>query len=152
MKLFSNLSEKHKERAIHMAEHIVLDTLLEKGISVPTDAPIEVIERFDKITTLIAEAKKIEDPSDQADFLFDNDLTSELIFQDAYDLASTSLYIEPDEIAFQLSEIDESFSETGEHLTVEHEKEEGEKKENGDEETLIAPVGKSNKKDMSHLN
>lgn len=125
MKQFRNLSDKHKERAIHMAEHIVIDNLLRDGIMLPMEADDDTKERFEKITALLTEAKEIEDPAEQAEFLMDNDLTGEVIFQEAYDLADEALYIEKGEMAFDLAEIDDHYIDeepeliTGEEGNVE---------------------------------
>lgn len=108
MKLFANLSDEHKERAIHTAEHMVINSLLTDGFEIEPEAP-EDKEAVLNIKEVIEHAKTLEDPSKQTEYLFENQLTGDLIFEKAYQLAIAAFYIEKNELAFNLEEMDEHF-------------------------------------------
>lgn len=117
MKIFSTLSDDHKERAIHMAEHIVLDNLLEQGYDEKPEGPEEK-ETFDKVQEALTYVKELE-RGEQVEYLFDHPIVGDIIMEKAYNVASTAFYIENDEIAFHLSEIDSHFGDDEEELTDE---------------------------------
>lgn len=141
MKLFSSLSDMHKERAIHMSEHIVMANLLEFGFG-PVGTTPEQEEHFKKIEEVLEKARLLEDPLEQAGFIFENPLTGDLIFEQAYDMAASSIYLEEGELAFSLDDMNSHFSD---------EDADGNKtdsKDDGSNET----ISKATTKDSSHLN
>lgn len=109
MKVFSNLSDTHKERAIHHAEHMIINTLLEDGVfgDPKTD---EEKEDFKKLTEAVKKAQSLPE-EEQIEFLFENDITGEFIFEKAHHLASTAIYTEKDETVFSLAEIDAHYED-----------------------------------------
>jgi hypothetical protein len=118
MKLFSNLSDIHKERAIHMAEHIVMQGLIDDGFSaIPSSE--EEKEHYGSIQSALAEAKTLPTPADQAQFIFENPITGDLVFEQAYELASTAIYVEKDEVSFSLKDIDCHFADSEENNSEE---------------------------------
>lgn len=142
MKLFSTLTNTNKERALHMAEHIVLDGLLENGVQ-GTPENAEEQEQFEEAQKALEHAKTLATTDEQAEYLFENSTTGELILEKAYQVASTAFYIEEDEMAFHLKEMDEHFSN----------KEPGEEKEETlDEKEFASLITTAPPKDTRHLN
>ncbi len=141
MKLFSTLSNTNKERALHMAEHIVLDGLLENGVQgEPENA--EEQEQLEEAQKALIHAKTLATTDEQAEYLFENSTTGELILEKAYLVASTAYYIEEDETAFFIKEMDEHFSN----------KETEEKQEAPDEKEFASLITTAPPKDTRFMN
>lgn len=138
MKLFQALSDEHKERSIHMAEHIVLESFLENGFEGNPETDEEKAH-FAEIREVLETARGIEDHGEQLEFLFENSATGDLIFEKAYELASSAFYIESGEVAFNLDEMDSHFGDDSDEDDAEEIKKDVE----------VPPVVK---KDNKHLN
>lgn len=143
MKLFATLTDTDKERAIHMAEHVVLEGLLTEGVHGDPETPEEQ-ERLEEAEKAIAHAKTLPTLSEQTEYLFGNATTGELILEKAYQVASSSFYIEEDEMAFSLKEMEDHFDKK--------EAAEGAEDSSEDEKEFAAFVTTAPKKDTKHLN
>jgi hypothetical protein len=142
MKLFSTLSDTDKERAIHMAEHIVLDDFLENGVNEEPENEEEQ-ERLEEAEKAIAHVKTLGSDEEKAEFLFENSATGEMILERAYQIASSSIFIEENETAFFLKEMSDHFGNKDKSA------EEG---ESSDSKPVEALISNAPKKDMRHLN
>ncbi len=144
MKLFSTLTDTNKERAIHMAEHVVLEGILENGVEgEPENA--EEQEKFEEAIRAVAHAKTLATIDEQTEYLYENSATGELILERAYHVASTAFYIEEDEIAFSLREIADHFDNKEETS--------GDVKDESEAEKEFASfITNAPKKDTKHLN
>ena len=91
-----------------MSEHIVINGMLDNGYNVDQS---EEIDNIEEIQEILAEAKLIEDKLEQINFLLSNEVMEEIIFNEAYELASSALYIENNGIAFELKDIDSKYSD-----------------------------------------
>eukprot|EP00697_Spironema_sp_BW2_P011095 gnl/Spiro4/26684_TR13252_c1_g2_i1.p15 gnl/Spiro4/26684_TR13252_c1_g2~~gnl/Spiro4/26684_TR13252_c1_g2_i1.p15 ORF type:complete len:146 (-),score=8.72 gnl/Spiro4/26684_TR13252_c1_g2_i1:7580-8017(-) len=145
MKLFSTLTDTNKERAIHMAEHVVLEDLLTEGIHGEPESAEEQ-ERLAEAERAVAHAKTLTSLDEQTEYLFENSVTGELILEKAFQVASTSFYLEEDETAFSLKEMDDHFNKKDE---TEVKVAEG---NSDDEKEFAAFITNAPKKDTKHLN
>ena len=129
-----------------MAEHMVLDNLLEHGMQEEVPEGDEEKEQLNLINAALIHAKTLGE-GEQAEYLFENATTGELIFDKAYQVASTALYIEDDELAFHLSEIDSHFDDEDNNENDEPAKELSE-----EEKEFASLLSNAPKKDASQLN
>jgi hypothetical protein len=147
MKLFSTLTDTNKERAIHMAEHVVLEDLLTEGIhGEPENA--EDQERLKEAERAVAHAKTLASVDEQTEYLFENPVTGELILEKAYQVASSSFYLEENETVFSLKEMDDHFDKK----EVDEAEAKVTESSSEDEKEFAAFITNVPKKDTKHLN
>lgn len=157
MKLFPTLSKKHKEQILQMAENLILNGLLENGVQGDPENEEEQIH-LDEIKGILDHVKTMPSVDDQVEYLLQNDITSELIAEQAYQIASGAFYIENNENAFFIKDIESNFmvdglySDAGFESDFEHgdddDDDDGDGNSGSEPETPIS----SSKKDMKHLN
>lgn len=139
MKIFSTLSDIHKERALHMAEHLVMNGLLESGIhGEPENA--EEREQLEELKKHIEYAKTLSTPDEQVEYLLHNEITTDLILDQAYQIATSAIYIEEDETVFYIKDIDSHYIKKSSNESRE------------EDEKEFAELVANSKRDTKHLN
>lgn len=124
-----------------MAEHVIIDEVIENGIDGDPKSPEEK-EHFLEIQEALSHAKSLGNREEKAEYLFENAATGEFIFDRACQMATEAIYIEKDETVFSLKEIDEHFSDIGSSADSDEVAEE-------EEVSLIVPAAT---KKQSYLN